>query len=211
MPRAIDLSGHKFGRLTAIEFAGHNGRYRKWKCRCDCGETLDVLTASLRNGNTRSCGCLKRDTHSLVFRKHGRAGTNVYWLWADMIARCTSPRHQRFSDYGGRGITVCDAWKDSIETFLRDMGPRPIGSSLDRIDNSDGYHPGNCRWASRVQQANNKRNNKIVLIGGEMKTLAEWSRESGVPYHTLKARVASGLPEHELLSLGRLKSGPKNY
>lgn len=189
MPAPIKLEGQKFGRLTVLSFVGTNGRDRKYLCRCECGSETITSTACLRSGTTRSCGCLIRISAVARCTTHGASRTRLYWLWADMIARCTKENHHAWENYGGRGIHVCAAWRHDFAQFASDMGSRPPGAQLDRIDNDKGYEPSNCRWSSRTEQANNKRNNRLITHDGRTMTLAQWSRETGIPYHTLKARL----------------------
>lgn len=163
--RLFDLTGQRFGRLLVLE-RGENSRrgVARWVCRCDCGGTSIVQRDNLRGGHTTSCGCLHDESargneHGLV---HGHARdllkTTEYRAWERMIQRCHNPKHRRFKDYGGRGITVCGAWRASFQAFLDDMGLKPSPDlSLDRIDNGLGYFPENCRWATHLQQAANRR------------------------------------------------------
>lgn len=147
-PYAV-AAGDKFGKLTAVEIAGRSKCRRVlWKCRCDCGGETVVMASNLKNGNSRTCGC-SRITH-------GATDTPTYRSWHSMIHRCSSPYTNGYENYGGRGIKVCPEWSD-FEQFLADMGERPAGKTLDRIDPDGDYEPSNCRWATPVEQAANKR------------------------------------------------------
>jgi len=154
----IDLTGQTFGRWTVLEFKGQ----AKWLCRCSCGTEKVVGGSSLRRGNSTSCGCFQREDVSRRTRTHGhKAGgkyTPEYIAWANIIARCENPKHKAYPNYGGRGITICGRWRESFESFLADVGPRPSDdNSLDRIDNDGHYEPGNVRWATISEQAKNRR------------------------------------------------------
>lgn len=147
-----DITGQRFGRLVVIGYAGHG----RWLCACDCGRQARPIKYHLRNGDTRSCGCLYRESIGNRTRTHGLGHTRLNWVWSAMIQRCTNPNNKRWESYGGRGITVCARWR-SFENFLADMGKRPRGLTLERLNNDKGYEPANCAWRSHTNQANNRR------------------------------------------------------
>lgn len=157
-----DLTESRFGRLTVLRQSGRFSRAIIWECRCDCGQIRWFSTADLRRTKNprRSCGCLKDDVARSqivqISTTHGRSGTSEYNTWCTMIQRCTNPANRQYKDYGGRGITICERWM-KFENFLADMGLRPVGLSLDRINNDGNYGPGNCRWTTRLQQSRNRR------------------------------------------------------
>jgi hypothetical protein len=156
--KKIELTGLRFGQLVVLREAAPDARREaKWFCACDCGETCVVLSGNLRKGNTRSCGCVRKEVTAARSVKHGMSKTLMFFAWEQMKQRCYNPRNHKFKDYGARGITVCDQWRESFAAFLADMGERPPGKSIDRRENDGNYEPGNCRWATRLEQAANKR------------------------------------------------------
>ena len=188
--RKIDLTGSLFFRLTVISQAAHSyvGKIR-WLCKCECGKNVIVHGGHLANGHTKSCGCLKKEITFKRSYKHGRTGTLEYKAWIKMTERCAYEKNNRYKNYGGRGIFVCERWKD-FESFLKDMGLKPSAlHSLDRIDNNGNYEPGNVRWATKEEQANNKRNNRMVTIKGKTKTLAQWCSIYGASYRKTYSRI----------------------
>lgn len=207
MSRAKDIRGQNFGRLSVIERArsSESGRAR-WRCRCICGNEIITDAYSLRSGATRSCGCLQKEVAAATSRKyirtHNQKNSRLYNIWSGIKGRTGNPAHQRYSDYGGRGIAVCPEWRNSFETF-RDWslsnGYRD-DLSIDRKDNDGPYSPENCHWISRLDQANNKRNNRLIEFNGEIHTLAEWAKITGINYYTLKTRFSRGWdPQKALL------------
>ena len=154
--RALDLTGQRFGRLTAIRRSGHCGKKTTWECVCDCGNVTTVITNDLTCGNTRSCGCLDAEVASAKFRTHGLTQSKLYNVWCGMKQRCYYPKHIRFKYYGARGIGICDRWHD-FQNFYDDMasGYKP-GLSIERIDVNGNYEPSNCTWIPLAAQRYNR-------------------------------------------------------
>lgn len=192
---AIDLTGRRFGRWTVVRRAANpDGGQARWECVCECGTRKVVKSIALRRGLSQSCGCLKRERLAERARHgHARTGklTPTYYSWAGMLARCENPDHVAFMRYGGRGIRVCAQWHD-FEQFLADMGDKPRGTSLDRIDTDGDYTPANCRWASSRTQARNTSLNHRLTYQGETLCVAEWAERLGMHPASLNDRLQSG-------------------
>lgn len=179
----IDLTGQRFARLVAVSYSDWY-----WNCVCDCGNYVRVQSTSLRRGLTKSCGCWKRDYAKANYTTHGMSGTRIYSVWLGMRKRCEDPSEPSFPNYGGRGIKVCERWS-RFEMFLKDMGIPAKGLTLERVNNDDGYSPENCVWATRLQQARNKRGVRKVKIGDRFVAATEAAEILGVNYRTLLGRL----------------------
>ena len=185
MAQQIDLRGQRFGRLVAVEpVAGTRSEKRRWLVKCDCGGESVVVTDKLRSGRTQSCGCIKFETtrtNGTKNRVHGRGhgkSDPTYRTWLSMRERCRS-RYPDKANYWARGISVCERW-NSFEAFLEDMGERPLGATLDRVDVNGNYEPGNCRWATAKEQQRNRRNTNYLLHAGGKRPAMDVADELGV-------------------------------
>jgi hypothetical protein len=192
-----NLQGRVFGRWTVIGPPERRDGAIWSPCRCECGTARDVRGYTLTGGKSHSCGCLigeasvrTRTTHGMA-TKDGRAPE--YQVWAGMKNRCSDPTSDRWHRYGGRGIRVCDRWWNSFESFYADMGPRPGPDyQIDREDNDGNYEPGNCRWVTRVVNANNREASRIIEFGGRSLTITQWARETGLARQALETRLDAG-------------------
>lgn len=188
-----DITGMKFGRLTAaerIQIKGKNGKtISLWKCICECGESVSVRLGNLRSGNTQSCGCLHRE--SMAERRKTKAiHKSEYATWNSMKGRCNNKNNPSFHRYGGRGIRVCERWQRSFEDFFSDVGEKPSPQhQLDRIDNDGNYEPGNVRWATPAEQSRNRRSTINVTINGKTQCLGDWSAELGLSRDMVEQRI----------------------
>lgn len=216
MPRKIDLHGQKFERLLVVRSAPTIKQVTRWECLCDCGASVVVPTDSLRQGNTKSCGCLKHDMARVRMRNamttHGATGTRMYRIWSQMWQRCTNPKDKKYPLYGGRGITVCQAWEEFM-AFAYDMGPRPSQShTLDRIDSNGNYEPGNVRWATQKEQQNNRRDNRFFTVRGGMMTIAQIGREFNISPNLIRQRVdRDGYSIEEALTKKVVRNGKTGF
>jgi hypothetical protein len=184
----LDLSNQKFGRLKAIEITSKRRNNKVvWKCICNCKNKSIVYITSgdLRSGHTKSCGCLHKELLIKAKTTHGKSKTAEYICRKDMLARCYNTKHKAYKNYGKRGITVCKRWRNAktgLQNFINDMGKRPTGKTLERINNNIKYTPTNCVWKSRRTQANNRRTNILVTMNGKTKTISQWCRKLNIPY-----------------------------
>lgn len=180
----------RFGHLAVLGTFRDGGRL-KATCQCDCGSVKTIRMDALVSGATVSCGCHSAKQTTDRNTTHGMSKTLAYSSWHCMMNRCYRPDHEAFAQYGGRGITVCDRWH-TFENFVQDMGEPTAGQQIDRKDFNGNYEPGNCRWASSKENANNRSNSKHLTLNGRTQTIAEWAREAGVNYVTFFSRLRRG-------------------
>ena len=182
-----DRIGERHGRLLVT---GVGRTPQHVLVTCDCGTQKSVHTSSLLRGGAKSCGCLKKELLGKKNRTHGMSDSPEFKSWYHAIERCVNPNASGYANYGGRGIAVCERWQESFQNFYEDMGPRPDGTSLDRIDNSRGYEPGNCRWATRKQQNENTRRNRVFSWFGTLRPLSVICDEVGANYFAVHSRIS---------------------
>lgn len=192
MSKRVDITGKRFGRLVATKFLEYRKGNSVWRCKCDCGNESNVCYSNLINGNTKSCGCIFNE----IFEMHGLTDTRLYTVWANIKARCYYKKDIDYQDYGGRGIIMCEEWRNSFQTFYDwamengyDENAEKWQCTIERIDVNGNYEPSNCKWATIKEQANNKTNNFNITYKGETKTLAQWAEDLDLPYKTLYARI----------------------
>lgn len=224
MTKLLDLSNKKFGRLTAKSVDRTKTRRIYWNCVCDCGNHCSVASIKLVSGETKSCGCLRKEVTSKRQKKHGLTKTTLHNAWINMKTRCENPIHNEYFRYGGRGITYCEQWK-SFDNFMewalkngfredKDNNGRTL-LSLDRIDNNANYCPENCKWSTRIEQARNKCNNKNYEYKGKIYCLTELEEISPVRIDTIRRRINKGWSVEKAVETpsktykGRLNYGTK--
>ena len=184
--RAKDETGNPYGKLTVIAFSGVRNESAYWLCRCNCGQEVTVRATHLRRGITKSCGCSR-------YKVNGLCHTPEYRCWESIRYRCHNPNSEDYYLYGAKGIAVCERWRNSFLAFYEDMGQRPPDkNSIDRIDGTLGYSPGNCRWATAEEQSRNRKVVRFITHAGYARTIPEWSRIIGIAYTTLRKRLNSG-------------------
>lgn len=190
MSRLISLIDQRFGRLLVLNRQPNKGNSTMWLCNCVCGKNVVVYGINLKRGLTKSCGCLHKEAIKEACGTHGMVDTPEYNSWTAIKSRCYNPKNPKYKNYGARGITMSDEWKNDFMAFYNDMGPRPSPEhSIDRKDNDKGYYKDNCRWATGREQNNNRRNNLLYEFDGAWKSLAEWCRVLEMNYHTVYQRI----------------------
>ena len=208
MSQALNMLGYTIGRLkvtggprSATTFTNSRVRTRAyWNCLCECGNTVEVEAGNLRNGHSQSCGCLRRELTKERFTIHGLTESAEFRIWTGILSRCQNPNVKAFPLYGGAGVSVCERWL-TFGNFLADMGRRPsLIHSVDRINTLGNYEPSNCRWATRKQQANNRRDNIRLTFAGQTRTVREWSDTTGMDYFVLIQRHSAGWPVGAILT-----------
>lgn len=188
-----DITGQRFNSLTVTSFAYCDERGEAhWNCICDCGKQTTTTGHRLRSGKTKSCGCLQsRIRKEGIHKSHGMTSTKLYVIWSNMKARCYNPKNTMYKNYGGRGISVCDEWKNSFEDFSEWALKNGYveGLSIERINVDDGYNPNNCTWITLKEQSLNQRRSHRLTAFGRTQTIKEWSEESGIKYDTIERRI----------------------
>lgn len=191
--KPLSLEGHKYGTLHVVARHPENDAkgQTRWKCLCKleyggCGNTKVIIGADLRSGNTISCGCVGKENRRKSLFKHGLTDSHEHHIWVKMVQRCHNEKNPAYPDYGGRGITVCERWKENFAAFYEDMGPRPsLEHTVERKDSDGSYCKDNCHWATRLEQGNNTRRNVYYEFDGERKTLSAWCRELNINYKAM--------------------------
>ncbi|MEK4148955.1 hypothetical protein NST02_17990 [Robertmurraya sp. FSL W8-0741] len=209
MPKPLNLVGKTFGKLTVINKSDNN-KFGKttWLCKCSCGSEKVIIGSALKNGITKSCGCLKREVLTERNFKHGKSYKRIYTTWQNMKSRCGNPNRQDYKNYGGRGISVCEEWLNDFESFFNwsiDNGYKDH-LTIDRINNDMGYSPNNCRWTTQKEQMRNFRNNIYIDINGEQLTMTAIAEKYNVSREAVRERYKKGIRGMDLIK-GLKKTG----
>jgi hypothetical protein len=206
------MIGKRFERLTVVDYVGLDKyKLKIWKCICDCGNTKNVKGTFLKRGLTQSCGCLQKERTSKANKTHGMSREKFFQAWINMVRRCHWDGDTQYSNYGGRGITVCKRWRNDFSEFKEDMLPTyKEGLQLERIDNSKGYDPTNCKWETPTNQARNRRNNSHYEYNGKLLTVSEIHERynpHGLAYTTINSRLKSGMNVEKSIQKERVRAG----
>lgn len=202
MKRYKDLKNKKFGNLMPISMEYVKGKRAFWKCLCDCGNEKIIRADHLISGHTQSCGCISKSTHKATHSKHNKSDTKLYKIWSSIKQRCFYEKSTNYKNYGGRGISICKEWKDNFQSFYDwsiSSGYKE-GLSIDRVDVNGIYCPENCRWATIIEQSNNKRNNVIIEFNGVKKPLNYWEQKTGLSREIIYKRIRRGWEVKDALS-----------
>lgn len=188
-PKFVNLTGNKYNYLTVISYTENS----RWLCKCVCGKEKIICGHHLKARRTQSCGCLHKENAAKINFLHGKSNTAENLAWKNIKQRCLNPKNKHYKNYGGRGITICDRWRDSFENFLEDMGERPSPKhSIDRIDNNQGYYKENCKWSTKSEQNSNKRNSNNAIYKDKRTTLVSLAKEYNIKKSTLNNRLHLG-------------------
>lgn len=185
------MSGRRFGAWLVLQRAASRNTFVYWLCRCDCGTESELSGSALRQGKTKSCGCKKEELRELTFTGHRETRSPTWNSWLAMRHRCANPNDPSYPRYGGRGIRVCERW-ESYDNFVADMGHRPEGTTLDRIDNAGNYEPGNCKWSTPSEQSRNRRSARTLTHAGLTLPLVEWAQRTGIARTAISERLRRG-------------------
>lgn len=191
MGKVIDLTKQRFGKLVVVERTSNAGKQPAWKCICDCGNSCIVTGTHLKQGHTKSCGCLQKERTSNAKKTHGMSNNRLHKIWDMMKTRCYNAKDNTYQYYGARGVIVCDEWKNNFKAFYdwSMMNGYADNLTLDRENVNGNYEPSNCRWVTMKTQANNKRWNRHITYNGETHNIKEWSELTGIKYTTLYERL----------------------
>lgn len=197
-----DLAGQKFNRWTVISFSHIKNRKAYWFCRCDCGEERIIMGSSITTGGSQSCGCARVDFVTDKNTTHGLSKHILYSVWQDLHARCKGYNPDDIPCYVNKGIIVCDRWNgpEGFVNFLEDMGERPEGTQIDRIDNSKGYSPDNCRWVTCKENQRNRGTNRNITFNGKTQCMSAWADDTGLSKGVIKSRLDKGWSEERALT-----------
>lgn len=200
-----DLKNQKFGMLKVINFEKNQNGRTYWLCKCDCGNYTTAEAYKLKTGHVKSCGCLGKKNKEQLYKfsiKHKKTNTKLYRTWQNMKRRCDTKSSTSYKNYGGRGITVCDEWRNDFISFYNWAMANGYRDDLtiDRIDVNGNYEPNNCRWITKEEQANNKRNNRFIEYNGKKMTLIQWSKKKNIKRETIAYRLNHNYPLEKVFS-----------